>query len=589
MPQRSKYCGDLRAADTGSTVVLEGWVRKTRDFGGFLFVDLRDREGVAQVVFKPEVAGASLMKRAGELRPEWVVRVSGEVLSRGENVNVDMATGEVEVAARSLEVLSRSEVPPFPVEDEINATEVTRLTHRALDLRRPVVQHRLLERSRITRIIREYFAQNGFVDVETPFLTRSTPEGARDYLVPSREDPRGRFYALPQSPQIFKQLLMVAGFDRYMQIVRCFRDEDLRADRQPEFTQVDVEMSFVEPEDIRAVIDGLFRVLLHEVAGHEVALPVPCMTFEEAIDRYGVDNPDVRFGLELVDLTDAVRGGGFGIIDSAIEAGGEVCGLVLEGVTFSRKQVDALAEVVRTHGAKGLLWLRREAGGWAGPARKLSADALEAVGKASPAAPGDTILFVADARTTARTSMGRLRVHLARELGLVPDASWGLVWVTDFPLFERSEEEDRWVSMHHPFTCPRLEDLDRLESDPGSVKARSYDIVLNGQEVGGGSIRIHDREMQSRVFRALGIGEQEAGEKFGFLLDGLKYGAPPHGGIALGLDRLCGILTGAESLRDVIAFPKTTSASCLLSGAPARVAEDQLAELGIRLDGGSEE
>jgi aspartyl-tRNA synthetase len=588
MPKRSKYCGELRAADTGATVILEGWVRKSRNFGGCLFVDLRDREGVAQVVFKPE-AGEPLMKLAGELRPEWVVRIGGKVLSRGENVNVDMPTGEVEVAATSLEILARSEVPPFPVEDEINATEVTRLTHRALDLRRPPVQRMLVERSRITRIIREYFADSGFIDVETPFLTRSTPEGARDYLVPSREDPKGRFYALPQSPQIFKQLLMVAGFDRYMQIVRCFRDEDLRADRQPEFTQVDVEMSFVEPEDVRAVIDGLFVRLVKEVAGRDIEIPVPCMTYDEAIDRYGVDNPDVRFGLELIDLTEAVRGGGFGIIDSAIEAGGEVCGLRLEGVTFSRKQVDALAEVVRTHGAKGLLWLRKGPEGWAGPAKKLAADRLEAAGEAASAGDGDTILFVADSRMTARTSMGRLRVHLARELGLVPENSWGLVWVTDFPLFERSEEEDRWVSMHHPFTSPRPEDMDRLASDPGSVRARSYDIVLNGQEVGGGSIRIHDQQVQSHIFRALGIGEQEAEEKFGFLLRGLKHGAPPHGGIALGLDRLVGILLGAESLRDVIAFPKTTSASCLLSGAPAAVAADQLAELGLVLDGGGEE
>ncbi|MBW2262201.1 MAG: aspartate--tRNA ligase [Deltaproteobacteria bacterium] len=589
MPKRSKYCGELRASDTGNAVVLEGWVRKSRNFGGCLFVDLRDREGVAQVVFKPEVAGEPLMKRAGELRPEWVVRIGGEVLSRGENVNANMPTGEVEVAAASLEVLSRSEVPPFPVEDEINATEVTRLTHRALDLRRPPVQRMLLERSRITRIIREYFADNGFVDVETPFLTRSTPEGARDYLVPSREDPKGRFYALPQSPQIFKQLLMVAGFDRYMQIVRCFRDEDLRADRQPEFTQVDVEMSFVEPEDVRAVIDGLFQLILKKIAGHEITLPVPCMTYEETISRYGVDNPDVRFGLELLDLTDAVRGGGFGIIDSAIEAGGEVCGLRLEGVTFSRKQVDALAEVVRTHGAKGLLWLRKEPGGWAGPAKKLAPEALEAAGEAAAAAEGDTILFVADSRMTARTSMGRLRVHLARQLGIIPENSWGLVWVTDFPLLEHSEEEDRWVSMHHPFTSPRPEDMDRLTSDPGSVRARSYDIVLNGQEVGGGSIRIHDREMQTRIFRALGIGDEEAEEKFGFLLRSLRYGAPPHGGIALGLDRLVGILLGAESLRDVIAFPKTTSASCLLSGAPSTVAADQLAELGLMIEGGVKE
>jgi aspartyl-tRNA synthetase len=583
MHSRSMYCGELRASHAGQTVILMGWVRRTRDFGGRLFVDLRDREGIVQVVFRPEAIDAKLLEAAKSLRPEWVVEIEGEVVSRGENINTELLTGEVEVAAARLEVLSRAETPPFPIEDEINATEVTRLTHRALDLRRPPVQKLIRGRSRITRIIREYFASKGFEDVETPFLTRSTPEGARDYLVPSREDPKGRFYALPQSPQIFKQLLMVAGFDRYMQIVRCFRDEDQRADRQPEFTQVDVEMSFITPSGVREVIDGLFVELLEKEANHTVALPVPSMTYDEAIERYGVDNPDVRFGLELIDLSDAVRGGGFSIIDSALEAGGEVVGLKLEGVKFSRKQVDALADVVRTHGAKGLLWLRREGEAWAGPAKKLSASALDAVAEKTRAADGDTILFAADVRAAARTSIGRLRVHLARELGMIEPGSWGLTWVTDFPLFEWSADEERWVSMHHPFTSPRPGDMEKLDSDPASVKAQAYDIVLNGAEVGGGSIRIHDQEMQSRVFRSLGIGEDEAEEKFGFLLRSLKHGAPPHGGIALGLDRLVAMLLGVDSIRDVIAFPKTTRAACLLSGAPSPVGADQLAELGLEV------
>jgi aspartyl-tRNA synthetase len=581
MRKRSMYCGELRAGHEGRTVVLKGWVRRSRDFGGRLFVDLRDREGIVQVVFRPESIDEELLARARSLRPEWVVEIEGEVVSRGDNANPDLPTGQIEVVASGLEVLNVAETPPFPVEDEVNATEVTRLQNRAIDLRRPPVQRLIIERSRIMRTIREHFACLGFVEVETPFLTRSTPEGARDYLVPSREDPKGRFYALPQSPQLFKQLLMVAGFDRYMQIVRCFRDEDQRADRQPEFTQVDVEMSFVTPDDIREVIDPLFARLMPDVA-----TPIPCMTYDEAIARYGVDNPDVRFGLELVDVTGAVRGGGFGIVDSAIEAGGEAVALRLEHQAFSRKQIDALAEVARTHGARGLLTLRREPEGWSGTAKKLSADALDAVARATGALEGDTVLIVADSRTTARTAVGRLRVHLGRELGLVPGGSRGLTWVTDFPMFEFDADEGRWVSMHHPFTAPHPGDLERLESDPGGVRSLSYDIVLDGQEVGGGSIRIHDRETQERVFRALGIGEAEAEEKFGFLLTALRHGAPPHGGIALGLDRLVAILLGVESIRDVIAFPKTTRAACLLTGAPARVSGEQLAELGLELAGG---
>jgi len=581
------YCGEPRAEHAGRTVVLMGWVRRARDFGGCLFVDLRDREGVVQVVFRPEVAGAALMQEASSLRPEWVVEIEGEIVGRGENTNPGMPTGEVEIAARRLEVLSRSDTPPFPVEDEINATEVTRLTNRTLDLRRPAVQRPILERSRVMRLVREHFASRGFVEIETPFLTRSTPEGARDYLVPSRID-TGRFYALPQSPQIFKQILMVAGFDRYMQIVRCFRDEDQRADRQPEFTQIDVEMSFVEPGDVREIIDELLALLIEQVAGVGIRTPIPTLTYADAIARYGVDNPDVRFGLELIDLTPGERGGGLTIADAAIEAGGEVVGLAVPA-SLTRKQIDALAEVARSHGAKGLLWIRRESGSWTGSAKKLSPAALEAVGTATGATEGQTVLMVADTRPVARTSMGRLRALVGRDLGLAKPGSWGLVWVTDFPLLEWNDEEKRWTAMHHPFTAPWPGDMDRLETDPGSVRAMSYDIVANGTEIGGGSIRIHDREVQSRVFGALGIGEQEAEEKFGFLLRALRFGAPPHGGIALGLDRLVAMLLGLESIRDVIAFPKTTRAACLLSGAPASVAPGQLEELGIHLGPGREE
>ncbi len=587
MRERTMYCGELRDGHVGTRVVLQGWVRSVRDFGGCLFVDLRDREGLAQVVFRPEVAGERLMRAAGGLGHEWVVEIEGDVVSRGGNVNPNLPTGQVEVAALGLDVLSRSDVPPFPVEDEINASEVTRLTHRALDLRRPVMRRFIVERSRIARMVREHFWAQGFIEVETPFLTRSTPEGARDYLVPSREDPKGRFYALPQSPQLFKQLLMVAGFDRYFQIVRCFRDEDLRADRQPEFTQVDVEMSFTSPDIIRRVIDPLVQRLLREVAGCEIPIPIPGMGYDEAIGRYGVDNPDTRYGMELHDLTGALRGGGLDAIDASVAAGGEVVGLRVEGAQLSRKRIDELTQVARSHGAKGLLWLRKEAGGtWAGIGKKLSAGALAGVEKETGAAEGDTILLVADARAVARTSMGRLRVQLGRDLGLVRAGTFGLVWVTEFPLLEWNEADHRWAAMHHPFTSPRPGDVDRIESDPAGVKAVSYDIVMNGTEIGGGSIRIHDRDVQARVFRALGIGAEEAEQKFGFLLTALRHGAPPHGGIALGLDRLVAMLLGAESLRDVIAFPKTTRAACLLSGAPAPVDPAQLDELGLSLTGG---
>jgi aspartyl-tRNA synthetase len=564
-------------------VVLQGWVKKVRDYGGVLFVDLRDREGVAQVVFRPEVLGPDVMERAAALRPEYVVEIEGQVASRGENVNPKIPTGQVEVVARGFEVLSEAQTPPFPVEDEITALEPTRLTYRYLDLRRPVMQKNFLFRSRAMKVAADYFHAHGFVQVETPFLSKSTPEGARDYLVPSRIEP-GRFYALPQSPQLFKQLLMVSGFDRYFQIVKCFRDEDLRADRQPEFTQIDVEMSFVEPDHIIGLVNGLVKAMVRELLGQELDEP-GILTFDEAMDRYGVDNPDVRFGMHLVDLGDALRGGGLDVIDTVLADGGEVVGLRAEKASFSRKDVDQLTAFVKAYGARGLFWLARDGESWRGSARKLRDEALSAAWKAAAAADGDMLFFVAGDRKRARTSMGRLRVELAGRLGVIPRGMLKAVWVRDFPMFEWDETEGRWVSMHHPFTSPRPDQLDLLETEPAAVRARSYDIVLNGQEIGGGSIRIHRRDVQSRVFEALGIGPEEASAKFGFLLQALSYGAPPHGGIALGFDRIMAILLGLDSLRDVIAFPKTTSASCLMTQSPSAVSRQQLEELGLQVTG----
>ncbi|MFH1434071.1 MAG: aspartate--tRNA ligase, partial [Pseudomonadota bacterium] len=548
MKKRSCYCGELRLNHEGKEVVLQGWVKTVRDYGGCVFIDLRDREGVAQVVFRPEAVDAGLMKAAGSLKSEHVVEIEGKVASRGENVNPKMPTGQVEVIGSAITVLAEAQTPPFPVEDEINALETTRLAHRYLDLRRPAIAKNFVFRSRALKVARDYFAGSGFLEIETPFLTKSTPEGARDYLVPSRIEP-GKFYALPQSPQLFKQLFMVAGFDRTMQIVRCFRDEDLRADRQPEFTQIDVEMSFVEPEDVMGIIDGLLNVMMKGLLGVDLEKPGR-ITYDEAIGRYGVDNPDVRFGMELVDLTDAVRGGGMNVIDAALEGGAEAVGIKVENATFSRKDVDGLTEVARTYGARGLFWLKRgEGGDWGGSAKKLSAGALEAVGRAAEAKENDLVLFVVDKKKTARTSVGRLRVEVGRRTGLIPLEKFGAVWVRDFPMFEWDEEEKRFAAMHHPFTSPREEDLELLESDPGRMKAKAYDIVLNGQEIGGGSIRIHGSDVQKKVFSALGLSDAEAKEKFGFLLQALGYGAPPHGGIALVFDRLVALLLGSDNIR----------------------------------------
>jgi len=582
MKKRTHFCGELRLQHEGQEVVLKGWVRSVRNFGGCIFIDLRDREGIVQVVFRPDVVNLETMEKASSLKPESVVEICGKVISRGENANPKMKTGQIEVLAQLVEVLSTSLTPPFPIEDEINALETTRLTYRYLDLRRPSLQKNFLLRSRAMKIVYDYFYERGFVQVETPFLTRSTPEGARDFLVPSRMEP-GSFYALPQSPQLFKQLLMIAGYDRYFQIVRCFRDEDLRADRQPEFTQIDIEMSFIEPEDIMELINGLLVKLVQEITGKEMKIP-EVITYDEAIKRFGVDNPDTRFGMELVDLSEVIKNSGMEMIDRCLAEGGRVVGIKVEKMAFSRKEIDEFGEFVKYYGAKGLLWLKRGEGSeWSGNAKKLSPLTLTEIERVAEISGGDAIFFVADKPAVARTAMGRLRTEIANRTGLIKEGTFKGVWVKDFPLFEWNEQEKRWTSMHHPFTSPREEDIEKLENNPEVCRARSYDIVLNGQEVGGGSIRIHRQDLQEKIFSVLGISQEEAKEKFGFLLQALSYGAPPHGGIALGFDRLVAILVGAKSLRDVIAFPKTTSASCLMTGSPAPVSKMQLEELGLEL------
>jgi len=582
-PKRTHYCGELRAEHVGRTVTLCGWVHRKRDLGGFAFLDLRDRTGLVQVVIDPAAApGAAAAAR--DLRAEFVVRVAGVVAGRGDNVNPRLPTGQVEVRADTLEVLARSEPLPFPMEDEIDALETTRLAYRYLDLRRPALQRIMMLRARAAKIARDELTERGFIEFETPILTRSTPEGARDYLVPSRVS-RGTFYALPQSPQLFKQLLMIAGYDRYFQICRCFRDEDLRADRQPEFTQIDLEMSFVEPDDVMAVADALLARLFRETIGVEVPRPIPRLTYAEAIRRYGVDNPDVRFDLELVDVGDILGTTDARFLREPHEAGGRIAALRVRGTTFSRKELDELDEVVRPYGAKGVANVRLSAPGWQGGLAKFLRDGHRAaLRERLDLRDGDLVLAVADADPlVASTAAGRLRQHLARRLGLVPDGSWGFVWVTDFPMFERDPESNRWVAKHHPFTHPRPEDIPRLATDPGTVRALAYDIVVNGVELGGGSIRLHEPDLQRQVFAALGMDEAEARRRFGFLLQALAHGAPPHGGLAIGFDRLVMFLAGAESIRDVIAFPKTTRAACLMSGAPSEVDAAQLAELGIEV------
>ncbi|NOZ79688.1 MAG: aspartate--tRNA ligase [Acidobacteria bacterium] len=570
------WCGRVTREQLGQEVELVGWVRRRRDLGGLVFADLRDRTGLVQLVFEDE------MIAAGEkLSGQDVILVRGIVRERAEGqANPDLATGEIEIRVAEIEILTESETPPFVIEDDTNASEDLRLTYRYLDLRRPVMVRNLVLRHRIVAETRRYFDEMEFIEVETPILTRSTPEGARDFLVPSRLH-KGAFYALPQSPQLFKQLLQVAGLGRYVQIARCFRDEDLRADRQPEFTQIDVEASFVREEDIFVLIEGLFRRIF-PLAGIELPAVVPRLDYFEAMERFGSDRPDTRFGLELVELGPVCEGCGFRVLEEAASTG-RVKGLVLPGgAALSRKQLDALSEAVKPFGAAGVLWFKRTADGVASPAKKALGEAgVQRFLDRAGAGEGDLLLVIGGGEKVVLASLGALRVHLAREHGLIPAGRHDFLWITGFPLLEWNEEDNRFYACHHPFTSPLPEDVDRLESDPGSVRARAYDIVMDGVELGGGSIRINDPALQRRMFAALGIGEEEANARFGFLLEAFRYGVPPHGGIALGLDRIVMLMAGRDSIRDVIAFPKTTSGSCLLTGAPARVDPAQLDELGI--------
>ena len=582
--KRSHYCGQVTAAEIGREVCLMGWVQRRRDHGGLIFIDLRDREGVIQLALDPD-RDPEAHGKADRVRNEFVVAIKGKVSPRPEGtVNPKMKTGEVEVEVSDLRILNTAKTPPFMLDEYTEVAENIRLKHRYLDLRRPAVQNNLMLRYQVTRTVRRYLDSQGFLDIETPVLTKSTPEGARDYLVPSRVNP-GTFYALPQSPQLFKQLLMISGFDRYFQIVRCFRDEDLRADRQPEFTQIDCEMSFINRDDVLRVMEGMIAVIFKEAIGVDVSLPMARMTYQEALARYGVDNPDLRFGLELVEISDLVASCGFKVFADAVGNGGMVKAInVKGGATLSRKDLDDLGEFVKIYGAKGLAWVKMTEEGWQSPIAKFfTAHELAALNQRMEAQLGDLLLFVADSFKITNEALGRLRGHLGQRLSLAKKDDYRFVWVTDFPLLEWDEEARRHVAVHHPFTAPMDEDVPLLATDPGKARAKAYDLVLNGSEIGGGSIRIHDQVVQSQMFELMGIGEEEARVKFGFLLDALEFGAPPHGGIAFGLDRLTMILTGSESIRDVIAFPKTQKATCLMSEAPGAVDDKQLRELHIKL------
>ncbi len=580
--RRSIYCGELRAKHAGETHTLMGWVHRRRDLGNLIFITLRDREGLAQVTFNPDVNPA-LHEKAKALRPEFVLALKGRVAPRpAGQENKDMPTGAIEIVAEDLKILNEAQTPPIAIDDEAQANDDLRLKWRFLDLRRPGLQKILFLRHRACQIVRQYLSENGFIEVETPVLGKSTPEGARDYLVPSRVHP-GKFYALPQSPQLFKQLLMISGFDRYFQIVKCFRDEDQRADRQPEFTQIDIETSFLEQEQLLTIMEGLVAKMLDDVLGVKLTLPLERVPFADAMARYGSDKPDRRFGVEIADLTETVKSSEFSVFQNAIAAGGSVRGICAPG-SFSRKQSDELGGFAKVYGAKGLIALKIQGGALTGGAAKfLPPEMQQAVIAKLSGKEGETVFIVADKDKTVLDSLGALRLKLGKDLGLIDEKRHDLYYLVDFPLLEWNETDQRFYAMHHPFTSPKDEDLALLATDPGKVRANAYDMVWNGNEIGGGSIRIHRAEVQSQMFRAIGIGEQEARDKFGFLLDALAFGTPPHGGIAFGLDRMIMLLTGATSIRDVIAFPKTAKAADLMTDAPSAVTDAQLADLHIKL------
>ncbi len=582
---RTDTCGVLNESDIGREVVLKGWVQTRRDHGGLIFIDLRDRWGLVQVVFSPEYSEEAL-ELADRMRSEYVIAVRGLVERRPEGTeNPNLATGAIEVRAAAAEILNSAKTPPFYIEDGIDVDENLRLRYRYLDLRRPEMQRTLELRHRAAKATRDFLDQEGFIEVETPMLSKSTPEGARDYLVPSRVHP-GCFYALPQSPQLFKQILMVSGIDRYFQIVRCFRDEDLRADRQPEFTQIDMEMSFVNAEDVMSLTEAMIAEICRQTVAIEVPTPFPRLSYQEAMDRFGSDKPDLRFGLELVDVTDLAADCGFKVFSSAAKGGGMVRGLRAPGCGgYSRKEIDELTKFAQTYKAKGLAYFIVTEEGFRSPIAKFfTEDELATIGERFGARPGDLLLFVADQPSVVYAALGALRRMFGERLGLINEKEFRFTWVVDFPLLEFDEDEGRFVAMHHPFTSPREEDIPLLDTEPGRVRAQAYDLVLNGMELGGGSIRIHRRELQEKLFKAIGLDETEAVEKFGYLLEAFEFGTPPHGGIAFGFDRLVMLLARRRTIRDVMAFPKTQSASDLMTGAPDRVSAGQLAELHIKLD-----
>ena len=588
--KRTHRCTEVTTAQIGQVVTVMGWVQKSRNKGGIIFVDLRDRSGILQIIFEEHDCGAEDFAKAEKLRSEFVVAVTGRVEARSGAVNTNLATGAIEIRANSMRILSESETPPFPIEENSKTKEELRLKYRFLDLRRPDIQKNLMIRSQVATLTRAFLASEGFLEIETPTLIKSTPEGARDYLVPSRVHP-GSFYALPQSPQLFKQLLMCSGYDRYFQLARCYRDEDLRADRQPEFTQIDMELSFVDVDDVLDVNERLLKKLFKEICNFDLQLPIPRMTWQEAMDRFGSDKPDLRFGMELKNVSDVVRGCGFAVFKGALENGGSVRGINAQGQGhMPRKKIDALVEYAKGFGAKGLADVAINEDGTfkSSFAKFMKEEEMAALIQAMDGKPGDLLLFAADRNKVVFDVLGNLRLELARQLELLKKDDFKFLWVTEFPLLEYSEEEDRYVAMHHPFTMPMDEDLQYIDSDPGRVRAKAYDIVLNGVELGGGSVRIHQADIQSKMFEVLGFTPERANEQFGFLLEAFKYGVPPHAGLAYGLDRVIMLMVGADSIRDVIAFPKVKDASCLMTDAPGQVDVKQLEELHIAVASGEE-